>query len=50
MVAYIVFTREKMRNPEEYERYREKARPAAKAILGNLWRFTGSMRRWKVRR
>ena len=30
MVAYVVFTREKMRNPGEYERYREKARPAAK--------------------
>jgi uncharacterized protein (DUF1330 family) len=30
MAAYIVFTREKMRNPEEYERYKEKARPAAK--------------------
>jgi uncharacterized protein (DUF1330 family) len=30
MAAYVVFTREKMRNPEEYERYREKARPAAK--------------------
>ena len=30
MVAYVVFTREKMRNPQEYERYREKARPAAK--------------------
>ena len=30
MVAYVVFTREKMRNPEEYERYREKARLAAK--------------------
>ena len=30
MVAYVVFTREKMRNPEEYERYREMARPAAK--------------------
>jgi uncharacterized protein (DUF1330 family) len=30
MVAYVVFTREKMRDPEEYERYREKARPAAK--------------------
>ena len=29
MVAYVVFTREKMRNPAEYERYREKARPAA---------------------
>jgi uncharacterized protein (DUF1330 family) len=29
MVAYIVFTREKMRDPEEYERYRQKARPAA---------------------
>jgi uncharacterized protein (DUF1330 family) len=29
MVAYVVFTREKMRNPEEYERYKEKARPAA---------------------
>ncbi len=29
MVAYVVFTREKMRNPEEYERYREMARPAA---------------------
>ena len=29
MPAYIVFTREKMRNSEEYERYREKARPAA---------------------
>jgi len=29
MVAYVVFTREKMRNTEEYERYREKARPAA---------------------
>jgi uncharacterized protein (DUF1330 family) len=29
MVAYVVFTREKMRNREEYERYREKARPAA---------------------
>jgi uncharacterized protein (DUF1330 family) len=29
MAAYVVFTREKMRNPEEYERYREKARPAA---------------------
>jgi uncharacterized protein (DUF1330 family) len=29
MPAYIVFTREKMRNREEYERYREKARPAA---------------------
>src|ERR1700733_8986865 len=28
MVAYVVFTREKMRNPEEYERYREKGRPA----------------------
>jgi len=28
MVAYVVFTREKMRNPEEYERYREKV-PAA---------------------
>ena len=29
MVAYVVFTREKLRDPEEYERYREKARPAA---------------------
>jgi uncharacterized protein (DUF1330 family) len=29
MVAYVVFTREKMRNREEYERYRETARPAA---------------------
>jgi uncharacterized protein (DUF1330 family) len=29
MVAYVVFTRERMRNPAEYERYREKARPAA---------------------
>jgi uncharacterized protein (DUF1330 family) len=29
MAVYVVFTREKMRNPEEYERYREKARPAA---------------------
>lgn len=28
MVAYVVFTREKMRNSEEYERYREKSRPA----------------------
>ncbi|HUA78450.1 MAG TPA: DUF1330 domain-containing protein [Acetobacteraceae bacterium] len=27
MVAYVVFTRERMRNSEEYERYREKARP-----------------------
>ena len=30
MVAYVVFTREKMRKPEEYERYKEKARHAAK--------------------
>ncbi len=29
MVAYVVFTRERMRDREEYERYREKARPAA---------------------
>ena len=29
MVAYVVFMREKMRDREEYERYREKARPAA---------------------
>ena len=29
MAAYIVFTREKMRNPEAYEDYRKKARPAA---------------------
>jgi uncharacterized protein (DUF1330 family) len=28
MVAYVVFTREKMRNPGEYEIYREKSRPA----------------------
>ena len=28
MAAYIVFTREKMRNRDEYERYREKSRPA----------------------
>lgn len=28
MVAYIVFTREKLRIPEEYERYRTKARAA----------------------
>lgn len=28
MTAYVVFTREKMRNKEEYERYREKSRPA----------------------
>ncbi len=27
MVAYVVFTREKMRNPGEYEVYREKSRP-----------------------
>jgi uncharacterized protein (DUF1330 family) len=27
MVAYVVFTRERMRNSEEYERYREKSRP-----------------------
>ena len=26
MAAYIVFTREKMRNPEEYERYKEMGR------------------------
>ena len=26
MVAYVVFTREKMRNPGEYEIYREKSR------------------------
>lgn len=31
MVAYVVFTREKMRNTEEYERYREKARAAGAA-------------------
>ena len=30
MVAYVVFTREKMRDPEQYEQYKEKARPAAK--------------------
>ncbi len=29
MVAYMVFTRERMRSPVEYERYRQKARPAA---------------------
>ena len=28
MAAYIVFTREKMRNRDGYERYREKSRPA----------------------
>jgi uncharacterized protein (DUF1330 family) len=28
MVAYVVFTREKMRNSEEYERYWKKSRPA----------------------
>lgn len=28
MVAYVVFTREKMRNRDEYERYREKSRIA----------------------
>ena len=28
MVAYVVFIREKMRNREEYERYREKSAPA----------------------
>jgi uncharacterized protein (DUF1330 family) len=28
MVAYVVFTREKIRNREEYERYRELAGPA----------------------
>jgi uncharacterized protein (DUF1330 family) len=28
MTAYVVFTREMMRNNEEYELYREKARPA----------------------
>ena len=27
MVAYVVFTREKMRNRDEYEQYREKSRP-----------------------
>ncbi len=27
MVAYVVFTRERMRNPEDYKRYREKSRP-----------------------
>ena len=27
MVAYVVFTREKMRNSAEYERYREKLGP-----------------------
>ncbi len=26
MVAYVVFTREKMRDPDEYERYREQSR------------------------
>jgi uncharacterized protein (DUF1330 family) len=29
MVAYVVFTREKMRNPEEFGRYREKVGPAS---------------------
>jgi uncharacterized protein (DUF1330 family) len=29
MAVYVVFTREKMRSPKEYERYKEKARPAA---------------------
>jgi uncharacterized protein (DUF1330 family) len=29
MVAYVVFTRERMRNLEEYNRYKEKGRPAA---------------------
>ena len=29
MAAYIVFTRERIRDRDEYERYREKARPAA---------------------
>ncbi len=28
MVAYVVFTREKMRNSEEYERYRQTSRLA----------------------
>ena len=27
MVAYVVFTREKMRDRDEYEQYREKSRP-----------------------
>jgi len=29
MVAYVVFTREKMRNREAYERYREMSRPVS---------------------
>lgn len=29
MVAYMVFTRERLRSPAEYERYRQEARPAA---------------------
>lgn len=29
MTAYVIFTRERMRNPEEYETYRGKARAAA---------------------
>ena len=28
MAAYVLFTRERMRNSEEYELYREQARPA----------------------
>lgn len=28
MTAYVVFTRERMRNAEEYERYREQSRSA----------------------
>jgi uncharacterized protein (DUF1330 family) len=29
MTAYVVFTREKLRDHDEYQRYRDKARPAA---------------------
>jgi hypothetical protein len=53
MVAFVVFTREKMRNPEEYERYKNRARPAAKGHplkpLALYGKYEMLSRCWKAR-
>ena len=41
MAAYIVFTREKMRDPAEYEVYKQKAGPASAGHAMTLHAFYG---------
>jgi hypothetical protein len=50
MPAYMVFTRERMRDEKEYEIYKQKIVSRWRGIRSKKTLFMGSMRYWKAQR